>query len=106
MIGCLLGVAQLPLATKQTPSFDFTVSDMPVFDEETDDPHYADARNFYMVQTWTKDGYHLTDMLYAGNNLEKAYDVFRAFTKKWPRSRVTIRQRTRVIAEWPVKSGP
>ena len=23
MIGCLLGVAPLPLATKQTPSFDF-----------------------------------------------------------------------------------
>ena len=72
-------------------------------DEETDDPHYADARNFYTVQTWTKDGYHLTGMLYAGNNLEKAHEVFRAFAKKRPRSRITIRQRARVIAEWPQK---
>ena len=75
-------------------------SDMP---DETDDPHYADARHFYTVQTWTKNGRHLTEMLYAGNNPEKACEVFRAFAKKRPRSRITIRQRTRVIAEWPSK---
>ena len=72
-------------------------------DEETDDLHYADARNFYTVQTWTKNGHHLTEMLYAGNNLEKAHEVFRAFAKKRPRSRITIGQRTRVIAERPSK---
>ena len=71
-------------------------------DEETDDWHYADARNFYTVATWTKDGLHITGMLYAGNNLAKAYEVFNGFTRR-PRARVTIRQRTRLIAEWPEK---
>ena len=44
-------------------------------DEETDDPLYADDRNFYKVQEWTTHG--MTDrLLYAGNNLDKAWDVF------------------------------
>ena len=72
-----------------------------IFAEITSDPHYADKRNFYKLKTWGKDGMHITGMLYAGNNLEKAYEVFRAFTKKRPRAPVTIRQRTRVIAPWP-----
>ncbi len=25
-------------------------------DEETDDPHYADRRNFYKVEKWSPDG--------------------------------------------------
>ena len=25
-------------------------------DEETDDPHYADRRNFYKVEKWSRDG--------------------------------------------------
>ena len=29
------------------------------------------------------------------------YELLQAFAKKRPRSRLTIRQRTRVIAEWP-----
>ena len=46
---------------------------------------------------------HITGMLYVGNNLKKAYEIFNAFAKKRPRTRLTIRQRTRVIAEWPIK---
>jgi hypothetical protein len=25
-------------------------------DEETDDPHFADRRNFYKVEKWSRDG--------------------------------------------------
>ena len=38
-------------------------------DEETDDPHYADRRNFYKVEKWSRDGLRVELMLYAGNNL-------------------------------------
>ena len=69
--------------------------------EETDDPRYADERNFYKVESWSKDGLHVTGMLWAGTNLERAYSLFHELTRKRPRSRLTIRQRTRVVAEWP-----
>ena len=41
-------------------------------DEETDDPHYADRRNFYKVEKWTRDGTKVDSLLYAGNSLDKA----------------------------------
>jgi hypothetical protein len=41
-------------------------------DEETDDPHYADRRNFYKVKKWSRDGLRVELMIYAGNNLDKA----------------------------------
>jgi hypothetical protein len=41
-------------------------------DEETNDPLYADDRNFYKVEKWTRDGTKVDRMLYAGNNLDKA----------------------------------
>jgi hypothetical protein len=72
-----------------------------IFAEETFDPKYADERNFYKLEIWSKDGQHLTGMLWAGNKLEKAHELFNAFAKKRPGSHVIIRQRTRVIAEWP-----
>ena len=75
-----------------------------IFAEITSDPHYADQRNFYKVETWTRDGLHLTGLLHAGNKLEMAYEVFRTFTAKRPRVRLTIRQRTRLIAEWPPRA--
>jgi hypothetical protein len=71
------------------------------FAEITSDPNYADARNFYKVELWSKDGLHLKGMLFAGNDLMKAYEMMNAFAAKRPRARLTIRQRTRVIAEWP-----
>jgi hypothetical protein len=34
-------------------------------DEETDDPTYADRRNFYKVEKWSRDGLRVELMLYA-----------------------------------------
>ncbi len=69
--------------------------------EQTADPRYADARNFYKVEQWTKDGLHIEYLLYAGNLLEKARAVFATFVKKRPRANLTIRQRTLVLEKWP-----
>jgi hypothetical protein len=40
-------------------------------------------------------------LLYAGNSLEKARSVFERAIKHRPRIRLTIRQRMRVLDEWP-----
>jgi hypothetical protein len=69
--------------------------------EETDDPFEADQRNFYKVEKWTKDGKAVDRMLYAGNNLDKARDLFASAIKHRPRIRLTIKQRTRVLEKWP-----
>jgi hypothetical protein len=70
-------------------------------DEETDNPLRADDRNFYKVEKWTKDGAKVDRLLYAGNNLEKARRLFADAIKHRPRIRLTIRQRTRVLEQWP-----
>ena len=70
-------------------------------DEQTDDPLYADDRNFYKVEKWTKDGTKVDRLLYAGNNLDKARDIFADAIKHRPRIRLTIRQRSRVLQQWP-----
>jgi hypothetical protein len=70
-------------------------------DEETDDPLYADRRNFYKVEKWSRDGLRVELMLYAGNNLDKARRIFERATKHRRRIRMTIRQRMRVLDEWP-----
>ena len=70
-------------------------------DEETDDPHYADRRNFYKVEKWSRDGLRVELMLYAGSSLDKARRIFERATKHRPRIRLTIRQRMRVLDEWP-----
>jgi hypothetical protein len=67
-------------------------------DSSTDNPLLADDRNYYKVEKWTKDGAKVDRMLYAGNNLEKAREVFAAAIKHRPRIRLTIRQRTRAGA--------
>jgi len=69
--------------------------------EETDNPLYADDRNFYKVEKWTKDGTKVDRLLYAGNNLTKARELFARAVKHRPRIRLTIRQRTRVLQKWP-----
>ena len=53
-------------------------------DEQTDNPLYADDRSFYKVERWTKDGLHITDLLYAGNDLERAREIFTTATKGRP----------------------
>ena len=70
-------------------------------DEETNDPLVADVRNFYKVEKWMRDGTKVDSLLYAGNNLDKAREVFHSAIRRRPRIRLTIRQRTRVLDEWP-----
>ena len=70
-------------------------------DEQTDDPLYADDRNFYKVEAWSRDGMHIDALLYAGNNLDKAREIFVTTVKHRPRIKLTIRQRTRVLQHWP-----
>jgi hypothetical protein len=69
--------------------------------EETDSPDFADQQNFYKIEKWTKDGTKVDRLLYAGNNLKKARELFAAAIKHRPRIRLTIRQRTRVLKQWP-----
>lgn len=68
--------------------------------EETSDPNYADKRNFYKVEKWTKDGMRLERWSTRGNSLDKAPEVYRAIQHR-PRGRLTIRQRNRVLERWP-----
>ena len=72
-------------------------------DEETDEPLIADHRNFYKVEKWSRDGQRVTELLFAGSSLDKAKRVFDRWAKHRPRIRMTIRQRTRVLDEWPLK---
>ena len=71
-----------------------------IFHEETHDPVYADQRNFYKVEKWSRDWQRVELMLYAGSDLDMARRVFERIVKARPRIRLTIRQRTRVLEEW------
>jgi hypothetical protein len=71
------------------------------FREETDDPLVADRRSLFKVELWTRDGQHVERLLFAGNNLAEARALFVAYGKRRPRARLTIRQRSRVLAERP-----
>jgi hypothetical protein len=73
----------------------------PWSEEETKNTLYADDRNFYKLEKWTKDGSKIERLLYAGNNLEKARKLFADAIKHRPRIRLTIRQRTLVLEQWP-----
>jgi hypothetical protein len=75
------------------------MSDQP--DEETDEPLIANDRNYFKVEKWTKDGSKVERLLYAGNGLLRAESVFQAAIKHRPRIRLTIRQRSRVLQQWP-----
>jgi hypothetical protein len=70
-------------------------------DEETNDPIVADVRNFYKVEKWTQDGMKVDSLLYAGNNLSKAQEIFANAINHRPRIRITIRQKTRILQRWP-----
>ena len=74
--------------------------------EETDDPVCADRRNFYKVEKWSRDGLRVELMLYAGNDLDKARRIVERSTKHRPRIRLTVRQRTRVLDQWPRPRPP
>jgi hypothetical protein len=79
------------------------MSDQP--DEETDEPLIANDRNYFKVEKWTRDGSKVERMLYAGNSLLRAESVFKAAIKHRPRIRLTIRQRSRVLQQWPKRSA-
>jgi hypothetical protein len=68
-------------------------------DEETHDPLYADDRMFYKVEQWSRDGMRVERLLYAGNSLAKAEDIFARAIRHRRRIRLTIRQRTRVLQQ-------
>ncbi len=70
-------------------------------DEETDNPPYEDDRNFYKVEKWTRDATKVNSLLYAGNSLEKARGIFAKAIRRRPRITLTIRQRTRVLDQYP-----
>jgi hypothetical protein len=42
--------------------------------ERTNDPVYADDRNFYKVEAWGRDGIHIIALLYAGKSRQGAGD--------------------------------
>ena len=65
--------------------------------EDTIDPLYADNRNFYKVEMWTDDELPIVDLLYAGNNLDTARDIFARLIKDRPQAHLTIRQGIRVL---------
>jgi hypothetical protein len=69
--------------------------------ETTTDRDYANVRNFYKVELWTKDDQRVERLLQAGNRIDKAREVFAAAVKHRPGGRYTIRQRCRVIEQWP-----
>ena len=50
-----------------------------------------------------RDRQRIEEMQFAGNSLAKAQRVFERFIKKRPSDhvRLTIRQRTRLLQEWP-----
>jgi hypothetical protein len=54
-------------------------------DEETDEPLVADHRNFYKVEKWPKDGHRVERMLFAGNSLNRAREIFKAEARRRPR---------------------
>jgi hypothetical protein len=72
-------------------------------DEETSEPLYADDPNLYKVEKWSRDGPRVNHLLYAGNNLRRAQEIFAKAVAHRPAIRLTIRQRTRVLQEWPPK---
>ena len=62
-------------------------------DEETDEPLIADHRNFYKVEMqWSRDGQRIERMLFAGNSLDRAREIFKAEIRHRPRGRYTIQQ--------------
>src|ERR1700748_2216086 len=74
-------------------------------EKQTDDPHYADEHNFYKVEAWSRDDQHIVVMLFAGASLRQARDIFDSEVKRRPRTRLTIRQGSRVMRKWPGSAG-
>ena len=80
-------------------------------DEETDNANLAHDRNYYKVERWTKDGRHINDLLYAGNNLDKAREMLTStppHTLPCPAgasSRAGLTPSANAFACWPIGPG-
>jgi hypothetical protein len=69
--------------------------------EETTDPSYADAHNFYKVEQWDiGDKIGEARLVYASSNLQRAHKAFDRHVKQRPNGRITIRQGIRVVRRW------
>jgi hypothetical protein len=75
--------------------------DMSFAAETTTDSDCANQRNFFKVELWTKDDQRVARLLHAGNRIDAARAVFNAAIKHRPGGRYTIRQRCRVVEQWP-----
>jgi hypothetical protein len=75
-----------------------------VDEETTDDPVIADVLNFYKVELRRRDHF-VERMLYAGTSLDRARAVFAEYARRRPAARLTIRQRARVLDQWPKTGG-
>jgi hypothetical protein len=69
-------------------------------DEETNDPLVADTRNFYKVEKWTRDDTKVDSCFVPPR---QSAGRFYEGEKQRPPIRLTIRQRTRVLDQWPQK---
>ncbi len=76
-------------------------SDNPFGDQETTDLTDAWWRSFYMVERWSDDGQKPIELIYGGNRLQKARDVYDAMVRYCPAGRYTLRQRARTLRQWP-----
>jgi hypothetical protein len=52
---------------------------------------------------WTKDGPHIQRLLFAGTSLDWARAPVGRICQETATGRLTVRQRARVLAEWPKK---
>jgi len=53
------------------------------------------------VEEWTADDLHVARLIYAGNRLDKAHDIFDAAIRFNMAGRYYIRQGIRVVEKWP-----
>lgn len=74
-------------------------------EDTTTDPVIADLNNFYKVELWTPNDF-IERLLFAGTSLDKARDVFADYARSRPAARLTIRQRMRVLTQWPKSDAP
>jgi hypothetical protein len=70
-------------------------------DQETDNPDRADTLGWFKVELWSRDNQRAEHLIWAGNRIDTARLKFATAVKHRPRGRYTIRQRDRVLKEWP-----
>jgi hypothetical protein len=70
-------------------------------DDEIGRPLDADHIEFYKVEKWTKDGTTIDGVLYAGDNIDEAREIYERAIKHRPRIKLTIRRRNHIVEEWP-----